>query len=96
MRKYGSDKPDLRIKGMEITDVSDLAAQTEFKVFRDVLESGGTVRGLNAQGMAASNRRPLLNCRIGRVCGWPLGAAHFSIVDRGEYLRSCRLRPPKP
>ena len=52
MRKYGSDKPDLRIAGMEITDVSDLAGQSEFSVFREVLAAGGVVRSLNAKGAA--------------------------------------------
>ena len=33
MLRYGSDKPDLRY-GLEIVDVGDLAAQTEFKVFQ--------------------------------------------------------------
>ncbi len=51
MLRYGCDKPDLRY-GMEIVDVGELAAQTQFKVFRDVLESGGKVRGLNAKGAA--------------------------------------------
>lgn len=51
MLRYGTDKPDLRY-GLEISDVSDLAARTEFKVFRGTLESGGTVRGLNAKSAA--------------------------------------------
>jgi aspartyl-tRNA synthetase len=51
MLRYGSDKPDLRY-GLEIADISDLAARTEFKVFKGTLESGGTVRGLNAKGAA--------------------------------------------
>ena len=48
MRKFGSDKPDLRY-GLEIVDMSDLAAKTDFKVFKDVLAAGGLVRGLNAK-----------------------------------------------
>ncbi len=51
MRKYGSDKPDLRY-GLEIHDISEVAAVSEFKVFKDVLEAGGVVRGLNAKGAA--------------------------------------------
>jgi aspartyl-tRNA synthetase len=51
MARYGSDKPDLRF-GLEIVDVSDLAAETEFKVFQDVLAAGGFVRGINAKGAA--------------------------------------------
>jgi aspartyl-tRNA synthetase len=49
MLRYGSDKPDLRY-GLEIVDVSDLAPQTEFKVFRGTVEEGGTVRALNVKG----------------------------------------------
>ena len=51
MLKYGSDKPDLRY-GLEIHDISEGAAVSEFKVFKDVLEAGGVVRGLNAKGAA--------------------------------------------
>jgi aspartyl-tRNA synthetase len=51
MTRYGSDKPDLRY-GLEIADVGDLAVQTEFRVFREVVEKGGKVRALNAKGAA--------------------------------------------
>jgi aspartyl-tRNA synthetase len=51
MLRYGSDKPDLRY-GLEIHDLGDLAAQTEFSVFRGALEAGGKVRALNAKGAA--------------------------------------------
>ena len=51
MLRYGSDKPDLRY-GLEIVEVSDLAAQTEFSVFRGAVEVGGKVRALNARGGA--------------------------------------------
>jgi aspartyl-tRNA synthetase len=46
MLRYGSDKPDLRY-GLEIVDVGDLAAQSQFQVFKSTLESGGKVRGIN-------------------------------------------------
>ena len=38
MLKYGSDKPDLRY-GLEIVDIGDIAAQTEFQAFKGTLES---------------------------------------------------------
>jgi len=56
MRRFGSDKPDLRY-AMEIVDVTDLAAQTDFKVFKSVAESGGCVRGLTAKGGAEKYSR---------------------------------------
>ncbi|GIW40027.1 MAG: aspartate--tRNA(Asp/Asn) ligase [Candidatus Binatia bacterium] len=43
--RYGTDRPDLRF-GLEITDVSEAAARSEFRVFRDALEREGVVRAL--------------------------------------------------
>ncbi|HEV3130031.1 MAG TPA: aspartate--tRNA ligase, partial [Solirubrobacteraceae bacterium] len=45
--RYGIDRPDTRF-GMELHDLSDAVAQTEFKVFAGALASGGVVRGINA------------------------------------------------
>ena len=45
--RYGTDRPDLRF-GLELTELTDLLAETEFKVFRGVIEGGGIVKGLNA------------------------------------------------
>lgn len=45
MNRYGSDKPDTRF-GLELCDLSDLVADTEFKVFRGALDAGGSVRGI--------------------------------------------------
>ncbi len=47
MLRYGSDKPDVRF-GLEMSDLGHALAETEFKVFQNVLGSGGVVRGLNA------------------------------------------------
>jgi aspartyl-tRNA synthetase len=45
--RYGTDRPDTRF-GLELVDLADALAQTEFKVFRGVIDSGGVVRGINA------------------------------------------------
>jgi aspartyl-tRNA synthetase len=45
--RYGIDRPDTRF-GMEIADLGDALAGTEFKVFAGALQSGGVVRGINA------------------------------------------------
>ena len=44
--RFGTDHPDLRF-GMELADLSDDLRETEFKVFRGVLDSGGAVKGIN-------------------------------------------------
>ncbi len=44
--KYGSDKPDLRIQGLELKDISDIAANCGFSVFKGIVERGGLVKGL--------------------------------------------------
>ena len=51
MERYGHDAPDLRFD-MELVDCSDLAATTEFRVFRGAVEAGGKVRGINVKGVA--------------------------------------------
>ena len=47
MARFGSDKPDTRF-GMELQDISDIAARCGFKVFAGAVQSGGSVRGINA------------------------------------------------
>jgi len=56
MARFGSDKPDLRF-GMEIVDVTELAAGFEFRVFADAVAGGGVVRGLRAEGGAKFSRK---------------------------------------
>ena len=51
MGRFGSDKPDTRF-GLEIQDVSSVFAGTEFKPFAEALTAGGTIRAINAKGMA--------------------------------------------
>jgi aspartyl-tRNA synthetase len=47
MGRFGTDRPDMRF-GLELVDLAEPLAQTEFKVFRGVIDGGGAVRGLNA------------------------------------------------
>jgi aspartyl-tRNA synthetase len=56
MNRYGSDKPDTRY-GMEIIDISEAVANSEFVVFKSALEMGGSVRGIVAKGAAATLTR---------------------------------------
>jgi aspartyl-tRNA synthetase len=47
MSRFGTDRPDMRF-GLELVDLGEALADTEFKVFRGAVDSGGVVRGLNA------------------------------------------------
>ena len=59
MSKYGSDKPDTRF-GMEMIDVSDVVAKSDFKVFTGALKSGGIVKGINIKhGGTTFSRRQI-------------------------------------
>jgi aspartyl-tRNA synthetase len=51
MERFGHDAPDLRF-GMELTDLTDIVKDTEFKPFRAALDVGGRVRSINAKGAA--------------------------------------------
>jgi aspartyl-tRNA synthetase len=52
MDRFGSDKPDTRF-GLEMLDIADIFRQSQFKVFRAVVDGGGVIKGLNAKGSAA-------------------------------------------
>jgi aspartyl-tRNA synthetase len=54
--RYGTDKPDLRF-GIELCDVSDIVAGSEFKVFRGALDAGGAVKCIVAPGCAGYTRK---------------------------------------
>lgn len=58
MDRFGSDKPDIRF-GMELTDVSEVVKDCEFVVFKNALEQGGSVRGINAKGQGAMPRKKI-------------------------------------
>ncbi len=58
MDRFGTDKPDLRF-GLELVDVSDLAAGSGFKVFEAAVEGGGQVRAINGKGLGDYSRKQI-------------------------------------
>lgn len=56
MDRYGSDKPDVRF-GLELTSISDLVENCQFKVFSSVVAGGGQVKGINAKGCGHYSRK---------------------------------------
>jgi len=88
MERFGHDAPDLRF-GMELVDVSDLAKEAEFRVFRDTAEQGGRVRGINAKGAAERYSRKGIDELTNYVTGdfGAKGLAWFKVGD-GRRLAS--------
>lgn len=58
LERFGSDKPDLRF-GMELIDVTEILAKSEFKVFQSALEAGGVIKCLVAPKSAEMSRKEL-------------------------------------
>ena len=51
MERFGHDAPDLRY-GLEIVDLTSIAGESDFRVFRAAVEAGGRVRGIRVPGVA--------------------------------------------
>ncbi len=82
---YGSDKPDTRYE-MKITDLGDVFAATEFKIFRSIIDGGGVVRAINAKGFAGitTGQMNRLN-EIAVQAGLPVKNLAFIKLENGEY-----------
>lgn len=58
MDRYGSDKPDVRF-GLELKNISEIAAACGFKVFKTAIEKGGVVKAINAKGCGDYTRKQI-------------------------------------
>ena len=87
MDRFGSDKPDLRF-GMELKNVSDVVRGCEFAVFKNALEAGGSVRGINADGQGAMPRKKI-DALVEYAKGFGAkGLAYIAIAEDGTYKSS--------
>ena len=81
MERYGTDKPDLRF-GMELVDIGEIAGACGFGVFKNTIESGGRVRGLNARGAAETYSRKMIDELTDYVSEYGAkGLAFFRVAD---------------
>lgn len=81
--RFGKDNPDIRF-GMELSDISDLAPDSGFRVFSDTVANGGTVRGINARGLGSYSRK-----QIDELTEWVKqydagGLAYIALTPEGE------------
>ncbi len=87
MDRYGSDKPDLRF-GMELQNVSEVVKGCEFAVFKNALENGGSVRGINAKGQGAMPRKKI-DALVEFVKGFGAkGLAYVAMAEDGTLKSS--------
>ncbi len=87
MERFGSDKPDLRF-GMELCDVTDVVKDCEFVVFKNAIEAGGSVRGINAEGQGAMPRKKI-DALVDFAKGYGVkGLAYIAIHEDGTMKSS--------
>lgn len=83
MERFGSDKPDMRY-GLEIQDITDAVRGSNFVVFSSAIEGGGSVRAINAKGLAAKLTRKEIDklTEYAKGCG-AKGLAWLRSTDQG-------------
>jgi aspartyl-tRNA synthetase len=83
MARFGTDKPDIRF-GLELSDVSEIARTSEFKVFRGAVENGGSVRGIAVGDLGDLTRREIDELTAVAATGGARGLANLRV--EGETL----------
>jgi aspartyl-tRNA synthetase len=69
MERYGTDKPDIRF-GLELRDLSKIAAESEFAVFHSTIQAGGKVKGICLPGCADYSHKQLEELtELAKSCG---------------------------
>ena len=101
MDRFASDKPDLRF-GLEMADVSDLAGETEFRVFLSTVEGGGRIKGFVVPGQAQLTTSQVRELEATAKEAGAGGLSHIRYRGNGpvgqqteeEILQSSGLRMP--
>jgi aspartyl-tRNA synthetase len=89
MERWGSDKPDLRIQGMELKDVSAPLKETSFAPYAAVLEAGGHIKGIVVRGGAGMSRKVLDDLQ---EFARRYGASALAWIKLGDELSSSLLK----
>lgn len=89
MERFGSDKPDLRIEGMELKDLSAPLAGTSFAPYSAVLEGGGNIKGIAVRGGAGMSRKVLDELQ---EFAKRYGASALAWIKLGDELSSSLLK----
>ena len=87
MARFGNDKPDTRF-GMELSDLSDLVADCDFKVFAGALANDGQVKGLAVPGGASLSRREIDDLTEFVAIYRAKGLAWIKVAESGDFESS--------
>jgi aspartyl-tRNA synthetase len=87
--RFGSDKPDLRIAGMELKDLSSALEETTFAPYAAALSGGGQVKGIVVQGGASLSRKVLDELQ---EFAKRYGASALAWIKMGDELSSSLLK----
>ena len=101
MDLYGSDKPDLRF-GLTMTDVTDLAGETEFRVFHSTIDAGGIIKGFVVPACGSYTGSDMNRLEQVAKDAGAAGLAHVRLRDSGtldqmgedDFILSPGLRMP--
>lgn len=86
LARFGTDKPDIRY-GLELLDCGPILAQTEFAVFKSVLESGGLVKAIRYPGGGKLARREMDELVASSKEWGAKGMAYFVIEPDGQSVK---------
>ena len=89
MERFGSDKPDLRIQGMELQDLSSALAGTTFPPYASALSAGGEVKGIVVRGGSSLSRKALDDLQ---EFARRYGASALAWIKLGDDLSSSLLK----
>ena len=88
MKRFGNDKPDLRF-GVELRDISDIAAASQFGVFASTVSGGGAVRGICLPGQGGMTRREI-DALIALAQGFGAKGLAYFLVEEAEGALAAR------
>ena len=89
MRRFGSDKPDLRIPAMELQDLSEALAETTFAPYASILSAKGEIRSVVVSGGASMSRKALDELQ---EFAKRYGATALAWIKLGDELTSSLLK----
>jgi len=83
MERFGTDKPDIRF-GMELKEITDLVGDSNFRIFKQVVEEGGVVKAINVEQEAPTSSRKILD-ELSQVVmeGGAKGLAWIKVTEDG-------------